>query len=176
MPYGCDDEVQRLITDLVDRDKIDANDAIDMIRDALDDLYGVEGRVRIPAKGSGQVGGTQLDNLKAAAERAAGLGCDTKKATDFLQADGLDWNQYYPEVDGHGLLTGRVIGGGEAGFVVVDDAVMVEAATLPRDEQRRLVSEGRFPIWARCRCLGGHWQRDCPMNQGGVRFKAATAE
>jgi hypothetical protein len=120
---------------------------------------------------AGPVVNDELDNLKAAAERAAGLGYDTKKATDFLQADGLDWNQYYPEVDGYGLLTGRVIGYDEAGFIVVDDAAMVEADTLTRDEQR-LVSEGRFPIWTRCICvvtqrrLNGHWQRDCPLNHG----------
>ena len=161
MPHACYENLENLVTGIVNDDGVPYEDAIDMVRDAMDDLY-----PGIPAKGSGQVGGTQLDNLKAAAERAAGLGYATKEA-DFLQADALDWNQYYLEVDGYGLLTGRVIGYDEAGFIVVDDAAMVEADTLTRDEQR-LVSEGCFPIWTTCICVGGHWQQDCPMNHGAA--------
>ena len=86
----------------------------------------------------------RLDELRDMAERAIGLRYDSAEAQTLL--DEGDWYQYYPEVDGYGYLTGRVIPGDADGFLVVDDLAMVEASTLSKEELRH-VDEGWFPIW-----------------------------
>jgi len=87
---------------------------------------------------------TQLDELRDMAERAIGLRYDSAEA-QTIHGEG-DWTQYYPEVDGYGYLTGRVIGLEEDGFLIVGDLAMVEARTLSAEEIQ-LVDEGWFPIW-----------------------------
>ena len=59
---------------------------------------------------------------------------------------GVNWTDYYPEVDGYGNLTGQVIGADERGFAVVDNDFMVETSTLSTAEQKR-IKRGYFPIW-----------------------------
>ena len=85
-----------------------------------------------------------LETLIDSAERATGLRYDSAEA-QTIHGEG-DWTQYYPEVDGYGYLTGRVIDGNDDRFLVVDDWAMVEARTLSA-EDLRLVDEGWFPVW-----------------------------
>ena len=40
--------------------------------------------------------------------------------------DGGDWNNIWPEIDGDGNLTGRLIGSGEDGYANVDDDAMID--------------------------------------------------
>jgi len=85
-----------------------------------------------------------LETLIDSAERATGLRYDSAEA-QTIHGEG-DWTQYYPEVDGYGYLTGRVIDGNDDRFLVVHDVAMVEARTLSA-EDLRLVDEGWFPVW-----------------------------
>jgi hypothetical protein len=71
---------------------------------------------------------TQWEALRDIAGRTAGLRYDSAEAQTIH--DEADWTDYYPEVDGYGYLTGRVIDATDDGYVVVDDVVMVEASTL----------------------------------------------
>ena len=87
---------------------------------------------------------TQLEELRDIADRTRGLRYDSAEA-QTIHGEG-DWTQYYPEVDGYGYLTGRVIGLEEDGFLIVGDLAMVEARTLSAEEIQ-LVDEGWFPIW-----------------------------
>ena len=87
---------------------------------------------------------TQLEDLRDIANRTAGLRYDSADAQTIHGE--ADWADYYPEVDGYGYLTGRVIDANDDGFLVVDDVAMVEARTLSA-EDLRLVDEGWFPIW-----------------------------
>ena len=68
----------------------------------------------------------QLEGLRDIAARTAGLRYDSGEA-QAIHGEG-DWAQYYPEVDGYGYLTGRVIGGNDDGYLVVDDVAMVDAS------------------------------------------------
>ena len=93
----------------------------------------------------------QLEDLRDMAERAIGLRYDSAEA-QTIHGEG-DWYQYYPEVDGYGYLTGRVVGDNEDGFIVVDDWAMVEACTLSAEEIQ-LVDEGCFPVWIVAKATG----------------------
>ena len=88
---------------------------------------------------------TQWEDLRAIAARTAGLRYDSAEAR-AIHEEG-DWTQCYPEVDGYGYLTGRVIDDHDDRFLVVDDCMaMVEACTLSAEEIQ-LVDEGWFPVW-----------------------------
>jgi hypothetical protein len=95
---------------------------------------------------------SHFDTLKAIAEQGGMLSLqyDSPETIALMTTheDGsdVDWDQYYPEVDGAGMLTGRLIDYDADGFIVVDDMVMVEAASLSRDELA-MVNAGRFPVW-----------------------------
>ena len=95
---------------------------------------------------------SQLENLGDIAERSIGLRYDSAEAQTLL--DEGDWYQYYPEVDGYGYLTGRVVGDNEDGFIVVHDWAMVEACTLSAEEIQ-LVDQGWFPGWIVANATGG---------------------
>jgi len=86
----------------------------------------------------------QLEDLRDIAARTAGLRYDSAEA-QTSHGEG-DWTQYYPEVDGYGYLTGRVIDATDDGYLVVEDVAMVEARTLSHEEIQ-LVDEGWFPVW-----------------------------
>ena len=90
------------------------------------------------------MGSTQLEDLRDIAERTAGMRYDSAEAR-AIHGEG-DWTDYYPEVDGYGYLTGRVIDATDDGHLVVDDVAMVEARTLSHEELR-LVDDGWFPVW-----------------------------
>ena len=87
---------------------------------------------------------TQLEALRDLAERTAGMRYDSAEAQAAHGA--ADWTDYYPEVDGYGTLTGRVIDANEDGYIVVDDVAMVEARTLSAQDCR-LINAGWFPVW-----------------------------
>ena len=50
MPHACYENLENLVTDIVNDDGVTYEQAVETIRDALDDLYGVEGRVRFKAQ------------------------------------------------------------------------------------------------------------------------------
>ena len=90
----------------------------------------------------------RLAGLKEDAEKAAWLNYESteaKAALGMWPGDEEDWEGYYPEVDPWGELTGRVIGYDEDGFIVIDDVVMIEKASLSNAELRRL-RDGYFPV------------------------------
>ena len=95
---------------------------------------------------------TQLEDLRDIAERTAGMRYDSAEARAIH--DEGDWTQCYPEVDGYGYLTGRVVGDNEDGFIVVHDWAMVEACTLSAEEIQ-LVDQGWFPVWIVANATGG---------------------
>jgi hypothetical protein len=87
---------------------------------------------------------TSRELLNIVAQRAVGLHYENPIAVALIVSAG--WAYLYPEVDGYGYLTGRVIDSDDDGFLVVDDVAMVEASTLSEEERRR-VDEGWFPVW-----------------------------
>ena len=90
---------------------------------------------------------TQMEDLRAIAERTAGLRYDSAEAR-AIHEEG-DWTQNYPEVDGYGYLTGRVIDGNDDGYLVVEDVAMVDASIYSREELRNAGDyvPGVFPVW-----------------------------
>ena len=114
----------------------------------------------------------RLDALKDMAERAIGLRYDSAEA-QTIHGEG-DWYQYYPEVDGYGYLTGRVIDGNDDRFLVVDDLAMVEACTLSAEEIQ-LVDEGWFPRRVvRRNDMNKFVLSDPPGGRGYVYYPGAT--
>jgi len=90
----------------------------------------------------------RLAMLKESAEKAAGMNYESteaKAALGMWPGDEADWEQFYPEVDPWGELTGRVIDYDDPGFIVIDDIVMIEKASLDNAELRRL-RDGHFPV------------------------------
>ena len=90
---------------------------------------------------------TQLEDLRAIAERTIGLRYDSAEA-QTIHGEG-DWTQYYPEADGYGYLTGRVIDSTDDGYLVVEDVAMVNTSIYSREELRNAGDyvPGVFPVW-----------------------------
>ena len=89
----------------------------------------------------------QLEDLRDIAARTAGLRYDSAEAQTIH--DEGDWAQYYPEVDGYGYLTGRVIDATDDRYLVVEDVAMVDASIYYREELRNAGDyvPGVFPVW-----------------------------
>jgi len=82
-----------------------------------------------------------LKELESCARENATLHYEDAKAASLM--DSLDWDGYYPEVDGHGYLTGDIVDIDTEGYINVDDEVYVREDALSR-EQLRDVNEGRL--------------------------------
>jgi hypothetical protein len=88
------------------------------------------------------------ETLRTICERYAGERYDSPDVAAGLHADGVDWSQYYPEVDTDGLLTGAIVDSDTPGeYANVADSAMVAIDCLPRSERRRIAAAQEDGTW-----------------------------
>jgi hypothetical protein len=75
----------------------------------------------------------QETSLRKLADEATGLYYDSPEAKAIMDRD--DWNDWWPIVDGDGILTGDIVGGDDDYFNV-NDMAMVHRSDLTKKQIR----------------------------------------
>ena len=85
----------------------------------------------------------RIDDLKKAAQKTMGLNYESAEAKAIIDKE--DWQDFYPEVDAWGELTGDVIDIDDERYIIIEDLVMIDRGGLDKTELAKL-REGYFPV------------------------------